>query len=200
MIYEMALVDPNNVHVAVTSRGLRQMPYRTRMYGHTMTKFRPALLAVNKQINAEAINYLYGHKFIFTGSAALMGFLFMIGHLNQKRLNVIRIESWGSSRGAKKVANHSGLTMLGGATNLKSLEIGGMRDRRGPGEKAKLFFKDAHLFIQAFGIANGAKDAAVDIVELDRADFPVPYGAKDSLKEEQHQVFQRRLRNFANSN
>jgi len=175
------------------------MPYR---YRYSKLKLIPAMLAVNKQINAEAINYLYGHKFFFTCSVALMGFLFMIGHRNQLRLNDIRIESWGTSRpGAKRVANHSALTMLAGATNLKSLEIGGMRDRRGPTEKAKLFFKDAHLFLQAFGIANGAKGAAVDIIKLDLANFPAPYGTKvpDSVKEKDNEIFQLRLREFANS-
>jgi hypothetical protein len=191
----MALVDPNDVRINSSNRSLRQAPYRVRI--KVSTDFRPALLAVNKQINAEAINYLYGHKFVFTNSAALHGFLFMIGHRNQQRLNSVMILDWGLSQGAKNVSNHAGMTLLAGATNLKSLELCGIPAHQRPAQNAKVIFRDAHLFIEAYGRANGRKDAAVDIISVEQYDFRARTKAPN--KEGDHKIFRRQLHIFTDN-
>ena len=89
MIYEMALTDVNGVGIVAKTRGYRRTAGRGPVYASysyrrsgwgwgrrqlkhdstsvvdAETKFVPALLAVNKQINLEGINYLYGQDFVF---------------------------------------------------------------------------------------------------------------------------------------
>jgi hypothetical protein len=219
MIYEMALVDPNDVSIVVRTRGSRPKPIRGAVfkasdycssYGqrqhltHDSTEISPIsttfitpLLAVNKQINAEAINYLYGHKFSFENCAALMEFLASIGHRNQKRLQVVEIVSWGpNSSAASKAMNRSGLTMLAGATNLKELGLACTLSGRGPYKMAQQFFQGGHHFIRNYGVANGSKEAAVDIIRLDVDNIP-PYQLRGFTKEMLLTEFQTQLRAYA---
>jgi hypothetical protein len=195
MIYEMTLSDANGVSIRVYQSGYRRVARRGPVYspesyargrygrGNYLkpdqdelcaisTEFVPALLAVDKQINAEAINYLYGHAFVFENTTALHSFLAPMGPRNQQRLISIEIMAWGSS-GQAKGHNYSGLTLLAGATNLKSLtfacDVSYWSNQ--PGRIAARIFRDAHWFFEAYGAANGRKDAAVDILELDKSNF-----------------------------
>jgi hypothetical protein len=225
MIYEMALVDPNGVSIVARTRGHRQIPMRGTVFEqgdyhyhrgrqHSIkpgskaispisTIFRPALLAVNKKINAEAVNYLYGHTFTFENCTALADFLAAIGPRNQQRLNTVKIVSWGSfstsSKASSRAHNRSGLTMLAGATNLKALILACSISGSGATQKAQYLFREAHYFIAAYGAANGSKDAAVDIIKTN--DFPVfihtPSGRVCPTKEEQRDTFQKMLRVLA---
>lgn len=194
MIYEMTLADANGVSIVGHQWGYRRVArrgkvfppdaYSRRTYGNRYlkdgqlelcpisTEFVPALLAVNKQINAEAINYLYGHDFVFENTTALHSFLAPMGLRNQQRLTSIEIMAWGKS-GEKQGHNYSGLTLLSGATNLKSLRIACDVSywSNQPGRIAARIYRDAHWFFEAYGAANGRKDAAVDILELDEANF-----------------------------
>lgn len=225
MIYEMALVDPNDVAIVSRSRGHRQVPMRGTVFeekdwvfhrsrkhcpkvGATKispisTTFLPALLAVNKQINAEALCHLYGHAFTFENFTAVADFLATIGPRNQQRIHTVKVVSWGShassSRTSSKIMNHSGLTMLAGATNLNSLVLACSIGGAGATQKAQHLFRDGHHFIAAYGAANGSKDAAVDIIKTN--DFPVysplPSGRVCPTKEEQRNTFQKVLRALA---
>jgi hypothetical protein len=196
MIYEMTLADVNGISIVGYQSEYRHVARRGPVYSmeHYLrgwrrhrrgnadrdgeqvspikTTFVPALLAVNKQINAEAINFLYGHDFTFADSAALHSFLATVGVDNQRRLAKIEVKSWGQS-GVAKGHNHASLTLLAGATNLKSLilacDVSVYSNK--PARIAARVFGDAHRFLEAYGAANGRKDAAVDILELDESSF-----------------------------
>lgn len=193
MIYELTLADANGVSIVGYQSGYRRIArrgpvYPPEAYSHPRrsrylkagkpelcpisTKFVPALLAVNKQINAETINYLYGHDFVFENTTALHSFLAPMSLRTQQRLTSIEIMAWGKS-GEKQGHNYSGLTLLSGATNLKSLRITCDVSywSNHPGRIAARIYRDAHWFFEAFGAANGRKDAAVDILELDESNF-----------------------------
>lgn len=193
MIYELTLADANGVSIAGFQSGYRRIArrgpvYPPEAYSHgrrsrypkhgepelcpISTEFVPALLAVNKQINAEAINYLYGHDFIFENTTALHSFLAPMSLRTQQRISSVEIMAWSRS-GEKQGHNYSGLTLLSGATNLKSLRIACNVSywSNQPGRIAARIYRDAHWFFEAYGAANGRKDAAVDILELDESNF-----------------------------
>jgi hypothetical protein len=196
MIYEMTLADVNGISIVGHQFNYRHIARRGPVYSKEhyirgwrgrrlgvrdrngeqvspiTTTFVPALLAVNKQINAEGINFLYGHDFAFADSTALHSFLATIGADNQRRLTQIEVKSWGQS-GVAKGHNHASLTLLAGATNLKSLILAcdvSVYSHK-PARIAARVFGDAHRFLEAYGAANGRKDAAVDILELDESSF-----------------------------
>lgn len=220
MIYEMALVDPNQVSIVTTltkPRGGHLVPTRGRVREETIysygrhesvsnggseispisTTFTTALLAVNKQINTEAINYLYGHEFSFEDCAALADFLAAIGYRNQQRLNVVKIVSWGAhSSSASKPVNRSGLTMLAGATNLNELILACSICGSSPRNMAQRLFQDGQYFIRAYGAAYGRKDAAVDIIKLVDQNI-LRYQRKGADKDKVQSVFKKVLRELA---
>lgn len=205
-IYELALTDDNGVSIVGHQDSYRHVAHRGRVYASDAylqtyrrrntrylkdgqkevapkeRKFVPALLATNKQINAEAINFLYRQNFVFQNPTALHSFLAMIGLRNQQRLENIAIMSWGKS-GVAKGNNHSSLTLLAGATNLKSLGI--MCDvsyySNKPQWIARRLFRDGHWFFEAYGAANGRKDAAVDIIQLSDENFKHWYLGHDGV-------------------
>lgn len=200
MIYEMALTDVNGVAIVAKTKGYRRTASRGPVYERssyerphgwgwgwgrrrrlksgsesvvsTDTSFVPALLAVNKQINSEAINYLYGQDFVFEETVALQQFLAVIGPQNQQRLLSVEILRW-SKRGASKAANYGAFTLLAGATNLQSLMLSCTLNDFASGMEsiARQLFRDGHHFMEAYGTANGSKDAVVDIIELGEDNF-----------------------------
>lgn len=218
MIYEMTLADANGVsivgyqynHRHVARRGKVYRPESYRRYGRRSrghlshgskemspisTSFVPALLAVNKQISAESINYLYGHDFIFADPTALHSFLTTIGLRNQQRLKDLEIMAWGQS-GVGKGNNHASLTLLAGATNLEALRL--TCDVRYYSSKpqfvARRVFLDAHWFLEAYGAANGRKDAAVDIIHVKDSNFERWGGQVD--KDAAYKRFETELRSL----
>ena len=220
MIYEMTLADTNGVSIVgqqynyrrIARRGKVFAPEAYHRYGRRSrgylnagsqeispisTDFVPALLAVNKQINAEAINSLYGHDFIFADSTALHSFLAAIGPRNQQRLTDIAIMAWGHS-GVGKGHNHSSLTLLAGATRLKALRL--TCDVRYYSSKpqyvARRVFLDAHWFLEAYGTANGRRDAAVDILHLKDENFQSYWGGEKVDKKAARQRFKTELRSL----
>jgi len=191
MIYEMALTDVNGVGIVAKTRGYRRTAGRGAVYASSSyrrsgrawgrlrlkhdsksvvlieTKFVTALLAVSKQINIEGINYLYGQDFVFEKTVALEQFLAIIGPQNQQRLRSVELVSW-TKTGVAKPANYSALTLLAGATNLQSLVFNcTLNDWPVHAEAiASQIYRDGHHFMEAYGRANGSKDAVVDIIEL----------------------------------
>ena len=196
MIYEMALTDVNGVDIVAKTINYRRTAGRGSVYVAsnyyrwrrmrarrwikpgsisavlTETKFVPALLAVNKQINSEGINYLYGQDFVFEEAVALQQFLAIIGPQNQQRLISIELMSW-AKRGFSKAAQYGAFTLLAGATNLQSFVLSDTLDKYTAKVDiiARHFFKEAHQFMEAYGRANGGRDAVVEIIELDDDNF-----------------------------
>ncbi|KAK0306412.1 hypothetical protein LTR01_006270 [Friedmanniomyces endolithicus] len=126
----------------------------------------PALLAVNKQIHAEGVNYLYQQPIVVEDTYALHGFLAAIGS-NRARVTDLTIKGWGDSRGARKMMNFCSFTLLADCTNLKKLFLDcAIGWRRHPEGLARQLYRDGVYFFQAYGAANGSKGAAVDILEL----------------------------------
>lgn len=214
MIYEMALTDVNGVSLVPHTKGYRRtvcrgqvygddafrhpsMPWRKRHYpisgsqeiSPIETRFVPALLAVNKQIQAESINFLYSQHFIFQDTTALHGFLATIGPRNLQRLQSLEVMGWGHS-GVSKAHNNCALTLLAGATNLKSLAL--CCDVKYWSEKprwiARRLYRDAHHFLEAYGFANGRKDAAVDVLHIGMETFRSYWSSRDSGREDQEEL------------
>jgi hypothetical protein len=196
MIYEMALTDVNGVGIVAKTRGYRRTAGRGPVYASSSyrrsgwgwgrrrlkhdstsvvdaeTKFVPAPLAVNKQINLEGVNYLYGQDFVFEKTVALEQFLAIIGPQNRQRLLSVELVSW-TKTGVSKSSNYSSLTLLAGATNLQSLVFDCALNDWGTSAEALALqiYRDGHHFMEAYGRANGSKDAVVDIIELDDDNF-----------------------------
>lgn len=222
MIYELALTDRNGVSIVACERGYRHSVRRGEVYvpeayrrGYFRqkrllpdqeelppieTKFIPAMLALNKQINAEAINYLYGHDFVFQNSAALHCLLATVGPRNQQRLINVDVMDWGRE-GAAKAMNYSSMTLLAGATNLKSLrflcDVGYWSIR--PNRVARRLFRDAVLFFEAYGRANGRKDAAVDILHFGDVSFHT-WAPQHQSPADAHESFKFELRRLLGVN
>lgn len=214
MIYKMALEDANGVSLIARTDGSRRTARRGSVYPEedfsrqyfksrrlkwdtakelapASTRFLPVLLAVSRQINAEAINILYGQNFIFGDPAALHHFLAIIGPRNQQRLTSIQLAYYGSGTASSNAMCFSALTLLSGATKLKKLFINCEVPGSFPGNKAKRIFRDAHYFLEMYGVVNGKKDAAVDIITLGASNFK--YLREKSL-EEQRASFEGELR------
>jgi hypothetical protein len=202
MIYEMVLVDPRGVYLAAKTRGLGKKPIRVRSLEYRVStgfRFNISLLTVDKQINAEAMTHLYSHKFIFDNSVALLEFLAMIGHRNKLRLNAVKVAQWNRGQHSKQSSNPSGLMMLAGADNLKSLEFSGNLYGIGLKEKAKKIVRDGIHFFRAYGVANGRRDAAVDILKVSWENVDGYGRADEEERRRRIEQFQQHLRDLANT-
>ena len=118
IIYEMALTDTNGVSMVSMLKGQRRTVRRGAVYdsgqytnNHPWRRRRrylksgsqesapkeaslfPSLLAVNKQIYSEGVNYLYGQELYFGDMTALHHFLAIVGMRNQPRLVDLTIKS-----------------------------------------------------------------------------------------------------------
>ena len=131
----------------------------------------PALLAVNKQVHSEALGYLYQQPIVVEDTYALHSFLASIGS-NRSAVTEIVVRGWGGGRGAHKAMNFCAFPLLGLCNNLKKVvfdcEIGWYR---APERLARQLYRDGHIFFEAYGTANGGKDAAVDVLELSEWNF-----------------------------
>ena len=127
----------------------------------------PNLLAVSKQVRAEAVGYLYKQRIVVEDTMALHTFLAAIGQFNRGVLSEVVVKDWGCGRGAHKAMNVAALTALSTCTNLKKLNLDcRVGWQRTPKQLARQIFRDGHYFLEAFGAANGRRDAAVDVIEL----------------------------------
>jgi hypothetical protein len=193
-IYELALVEPEGITVVSRTKSYRRTITRGHIADHSryyyprrrrnqvtdsqsdtypQTKsLSPNLLAVNKQIRAEASGYLYQQTIVLEDTMTLHTFLAAIGHQNRLRLSDIVVKGWGGGRGAHKASNFASLTALAGCTNLKSFmldcDIGWLRS---PKHLARQLFRDGHYFLEAFGAANGKKDAALGVLQLGDSNY-----------------------------
>lgn len=125
----------------------------------------PNLLAVNRQIRDEASSILYKQEIILEDTTALHTFIAQIGPYNRELLSDVTIKGWGSGRGVHKGHNFAALTILSTCTNLKTLFIDcTVGWSRPPKQLARQIFRDGHYFLEAFGVANGRYDAAIDVL------------------------------------
>ncbi|KAI4739249.1 hypothetical protein E4T50_10307 [Aureobasidium sp. EXF-12298] len=148
-IYSLALEDPDGMVLDEGWRAHRRVPKRCqwnlddhldRSYGLTNLAGRepdqeglrslvPSLLAVNKQIYAEAAAMLYSQPLHFTCTTALHSFLAPLSCQTASLVHSIilhRYETWG--RGVRKAMNVSALTLLSKCSNLNSLRIEGFNE------------------------------------------------------------------------
>ncbi|KAK4561357.1 hypothetical protein LTR86_004674 [Recurvomyces mirabilis] len=198
-IYELALVDPHGISLLSKTKAYRRTVTRGHIigeddrgywYGRSRRGYRPAiqneengtdrepmptlipaLLAVNKQIYAEAVGYLYQQRFVIEDTYALHDFVAGLGS-HRTQLDNVTIRGWGRGRGAHKSMNFTGFTLLASCTNLKSItldcNIGGWRNPKG---LARQIYRDGVYFFEGFGLANGAKDAGVNVLNLGDENF-----------------------------
>ncbi|KAK5136680.1 hypothetical protein LTR08_002333 [Meristemomyces frigidus] len=193
IIYEMALTDPAGITLIAKTKDFRRTVGRgdipDREYGGYYRRRRqpppsqetkpalthdglvPALLAVNKQIHSEALGYLYQQPLVFTDTHALHSFLCVIG-TNRAQATHLTVKGWGHGRGTHHAMNAAVFPLLGLCTKLETLfldcEIGWIRNPQG---LARQIFRDGHHFFEAYGSANGSKDAGVDVLELRESNF-----------------------------
>lgn len=217
-IYELALVEPEGVTLVSKTKAYRRTVARGPLYNESsryrhygrrwrpdageampqMTGLVPNLLAVNKQIHDEAIGYLYQQPIVLEDTMTLHTFIAAIGS-NRSQLTNLVLRSWGFGRGTHKAMNFASLTILASCTNLKSLafecNIGWIRM---PKQLARQLYRDGHYFLEAYGAANGAKDAALKILKLGDTNYAytrASAGAPDKTNAEKcHRDFEEEMR------
>ncbi|KAF1973872.1 hypothetical protein BU23DRAFT_598727 [Bimuria novae-zelandiae CBS 107.79] len=127
----------------------------------------PALLAVCKQINAEAHEILYSHEFHTKDTLALHSFLVDIGPRAATYLKKVTLGEWGHGRGVHKAYNHSCFSALAAATNLEKFTFHGLLSwSKAPKPGATCFYRDAFPWLEAVGAAKGKADAALDLIDV----------------------------------
>jgi hypothetical protein len=126
----------------------------------------PTLLVVCKQINNEAGDLLYSHRFHFENPLALHSFIVDVGPRVAALLKHVDMLSW--SDGIRhKSYNHTCFTALMSATNLVSFNAHGyLRCRNTPRNMAIQVYRDAFPWLETVGRKKGKADAAVDIFKL----------------------------------
>lgn len=124
------------------------------------------LLAVSKQIYHEGRDMLYSNEFVFGNVYALYAFLINLGPVTTKYLKTLRVLRWGHNR-TMRVYNHTCFAALVWATNITTLRIDEPSDYQYAGKEAALqFYRDAFPWLEAFGVAKGRADAAVDVIKF----------------------------------
>ena len=158
----------------------------------------PNLLAVNKQIHAEAVGYLYKQPVVLEDTVALHTFIAGIGPKNRLQLDDIVVKGWGTGRGTHKASNAASMTLLSTCTNLRKFTLNCHISwrRRDPRATARQLYRDGHHFLEGFGAANGRKDAALDVLVLSEwtsRENSMPEEREDKAEESKYE-FQREMR------
>ena len=193
-IYELALTDDNGISLVSKTKAFRRTIARGFVHScdsysdgrggfipnddndeacePTYNSLAPNLLAANKQLRSEGLGYLYKQPIILEDTMALHTFLTAIGPTNRLQLSNLSVKGWGSGRGTHKAMNVAAFAMLAGCTNLRVLNlacrIGWLRQ---PKHLAQQLYRDGHYFFEAYGSANGRRDAAVKVLQLDSWNF-----------------------------
>ncbi|KAG9601844.1 hypothetical protein KCU77_g1486, partial [Aureobasidium melanogenum] len=150
-IYSLALEDPDGMVLHEGWRAHRRVPKRCQYHncedreryagignlvysaesyhnqeGQASCTLIPSLLAVSKQIYAEAVAILYSQPLHFVNTTALHSFLAPLSNQTGSLVRNITIhnyENWG--RGVRKAMNVSAMTLLRTCSNLETLRIEG---------------------------------------------------------------------------
>ncbi|KAL8657419.1 MAG: hypothetical protein Q9226_001933 [Calogaya cf. arnoldii] len=128
--------------------------------------FAPTIIALNREIHTQAQPILYGaNAFTFEDPKALLAFCANIGPHNCAHLEEVSLKDWGDTV-VRRAICHPAFAMLANAVNLKSLSLEcAIRWGDGLGT-ARQFFRDGHNWLEAVGMKEGRKDAAVDRARL----------------------------------
>lgn len=110
--------------------GLGNLVYSEKCYyhrnGHLSCNLVPALLAVSKQVYAEAATILYSQPLHFVNTTALHSFLAPLSNQIGSLIRNITIHNYDvGGRGVRKSMNVSALTLLRSCSNLQTLRIEG---------------------------------------------------------------------------
>jgi len=127
----------------------------------------PGLLAVSRQVYAEAQPILYGgNVFILKDPAVLHTFCAKIGPRNCAALKELVLKEYGYS-GVSKAMNHAAFTMLAsaGAVNLNRLHLDCEVHAGGGKLLARQMMRDGHFWFEAVGAAKGKRDAAIAMLD-----------------------------------
>ena len=133
----------------------------------------PGFLYMNKRFYAEAQPILYGaNTFALDDTTALHLFCLLIGDENCRSLRNVSLKEWGE-RGAQKTMNNPAFGSLSKATNLESVRIDCNIHSAGSDAiyVARHFYREAQPFLWNYGMANGGKFAALDIVKIKEENF-----------------------------
>lgn len=153
--------------------------------------FVPNLLAVSKEIHAEAASFLYTQPIVVADNYALLALLNQIGPNHIKMLRDISIREWCGGRAHKSI-NFPAIAMLTPATELRRFNVacqvgyfGSYGWRGGKTQEiahrvARKIFRDCYPFLEAYGKAKGDVTAGVDIIEINEKNFG---WSKDAEKE-----------------
>ncbi|KAL8826047.1 MAG: hypothetical protein Q9170_007560 [Blastenia crenularia] len=128
----------------------------------------PNMLAVNRQMFAEAQPILYGaNVFAFEDTKTLHTFCANIGPKNCAALRELSVKHWGQTA-ARRAMNYPAFCALASAVNLTrlSLDCDVSYGSASPRNKARQFHRDGFLWLEAVGRAKGHRDAAVDLIDL----------------------------------
>ncbi|KAK6007761.1 hypothetical protein QM012_004575 [Aureobasidium pullulans] len=165
-IYQLALEDPEGLVMTEGRHAHRRVPKRGRYFQHgNQDKYAglanlvrpttkkpvvepivytlvPALLAVSKQVYAEAAAILYAQPLHFESTTALHSFLALLTSQTASLIRSITIHTYETrSRGMRKAMNVSALTLLRNCSNLQKLCLEGYhiysRGPLGPEEGGK---------------------------------------------------------------
>ena len=208
VIYELALTGPQGVLLGPVTKNHRQVV--GRVYPRTAEPvFRsrglsqdfcdsithkvdlvPNLLAVNRQVHAEAAGYLYQQRLHFLDSRALYAFASTIGQQALEHLRKVAVYKWN-----KPTADNAAMTALAPATSLLSFWIVAdlrprytMPDHKLAKKVALKLWRDMHFFIKAYGRAAGCEAAALPVIELAGKNFERVLAAEEDETDEEKEM------------
>jgi hypothetical protein len=214
-IYDLCLCDPDGVHIRSYQGRYRRMavhcaPAQCKaQYGGrswwgrqaqpddpNATKKRydlaPKLLAVSKQIYAEAAGMFYKQNFFIADTYALQAWLLRMGPTGAAKLHNLTIVSWSENRSHKSPVNLPAFTLLRDATSLEKVHIkaqmgwfsSGRRynqhppdDEKGDAERATLIgtkvYRDCFPWLEVL-VRKGGLKAMEDVLDVGEANIRPP--------------------------
>lgn len=128
--------------------------------------FAPTIIALNREIHAQAQRILYGaNAFTLEDPKALLAFCANIGPKNCAYLQEVSLKHWGNTV-VRRAMCHPAFAMLASAVNLKSLNLDCCIHWGAGSGTGRQFFRDGHNWLEAVATKEGRRDAAVDLVKL----------------------------------
>ena len=128
------------------------------------SKNRVALLAVNKEIHAEAVQILYSHTLKVENTTCLLDFLGQLQHAVRPRITKVWIKQY------VKTTCRNAMHFLAESPNVSALHIeNAISIENNPLKAARNFYMDAYKFLEAVGATRGDKAAGVDILTFGKA-------------------------------
>ena len=134
--------------------------YYAKMYSE-QSRYRAALLAVNKEIHEEAVPILYDHTLRFENTQTVLDFWGQLQPGVRPRIRHVSIKNF------VKTSARNAMHFLAESPNLASLHIeSGVFTGEDPAKAAKEFYDSAYKFLEAVGAKKGEKTAGVDVLSF----------------------------------